>query len=138
MQGIRFNKLLNQQLLKIALNRYHSAVEWWLLSRVNTNLTEYRFILNAFTVGIRKSPCVGENQYINKVREGKKFSWVAEYYTLLQALVSALPSAACKSVFFCALPFLVQIFNRWNLFINYFIKILEMFFTAFDFLFFTF
>jgi hypothetical protein len=57
-------------------------------------------MLNAVTVGLRESQCVGENKFIKKGREGKKFSWVAEKNTLLQALVSALPSAACKSVFF--------------------------------------
>jgi hypothetical protein len=34
------------------------------------------------------------------------FSWVGEKNTLLQALVSALPCAACKSVFFCAVAFM--------------------------------
>ena len=36
---------------------------------------------------------------------GKNSFWGGEKNTLLQALVSALLVAACKSVFFCALAF---------------------------------
>jgi hypothetical protein len=48
---------------------------------------------------------LGKIILLKKGRVEKILSWVGEKNTLLQALVSALPCAACKSVFFCALAF---------------------------------
>lgn len=55
--------------------------------------------------------CAWEKK-IKKGREGNNFSWVAEKNTLLQALVSALPCAACKSVFFCGWIFISKHFIK--------------------------
>lgn len=58
---------------------------------------------------------LGKIILLKKGRVGKILFWVGEKNTLLQALVSALLRAACKSVFFCALAFTNQVTNKFQL-----------------------
>jgi hypothetical protein len=62
-----------------------------------------RFTLKTVSVNLPLNPCGGKNKFVKK---GRVDFWGGEKNTLLKALVAALPLAAFKSVFFCALAFL--------------------------------